>query len=465
MTKRIAVIGGGISGLTAAHYLQSHLKGDYEISLFESSSRLGGVIETEKRDGVILEAGPDCFLSKKPWARDLCKEIGLSQELISTREGYRKSFIYSGGKMNSMPPGFYLMAPNKIFTLLKMPILSLLGKLRAALDLLIPARKEDSDESVAGFMKRRLGKEVFERIGQPMIGGIYGGDPEKLSLRATVPQFQEMEKKHGSVIRGLRKQQDQAHDTASGPRYSLFLSMKHGMEQIIHALVKELSRIKIYTACPIHSISRNGNFRLSALDGREFEADALILAAPAYAAARMLQAMAPDLAADLESILYESVATVNLLYRKEDVPARLDGVGFVVPKVENTKLSACTFSSQKFEGRTPEDYSLLRAFVGGALYHEEFHKDDRAMESMVKEELHQIAGITARPVMVSIRRYPQAMPQYHVGHLEKCAALQERVKAIPGLFLTGNAYEGIGIPDCVRMAQKQAEALCRLLLS
>lgn len=461
--KRIAIVGGGISGLSSAYYLQSQLQGDYEISLFEASPRLGGVIETDVKNGFVFEAGPDCFLSKKPWARDLCKEIGLSRDMIPTREAYRKSFIYSGGKMNVMPPGFYLMAPGKITTLLKMPILSLFGKLRAGLDLFIPKRRQTDDESVAGFMKRRLGREVFEKIGQPMIGGIYGGDPEKLSLRATVPQFEEMEQTYGSVIRGLGKQQDSAHETASGPRYGLFLSMRQGMEQIIHGLVRELTKVKIYTACAVKKISRAENYQLQTSDGRVFSADAVLIALPAYAAAENVRTFAPELASELDSIPYESVATVNLLYRKADVPAAFDGVGFVVPKAENTKLSACTYSSQKFEGRTGEDHALLRAFVGGALYQEAFLLDDRAMESMVKEELRKILGITERPLSVSIRRYPNAMPQYHTGHLEKVARIQNHLKTIPGLFLTGNAFEGIGIPDCIRKAKEQAGALCGYL--
>ena len=461
--KKIAIIGGGISGLSAAYFLQENIP-DTEISLFEEKPRLGGVIETQTRHGFLLEAGPDCFLSKKPAARDLCKQIGLSNELIPTREGFRRSFIYLKGKLQQVPAGFYLMAPGKISTLMALPHLSVLGKLRAACDLLAgPGRglaPLEADESVASFIRRRFGREVFERIGQPMIGGIYGGDPEKLSLRATLPQFLEMEQKYGSVIRGLRREQNEAHETASGPRYSLFLSMKEGMEQMIRGLRQELTRVKFFTACGIKSVwHQSGAWHLLAEDGRAFKADALLIALPACAAAKLIRGFAAKLSETLDSIPYESVATVNLVYKKKDIPETFKGLGFVAPKIEKTRLSACTYSSLKFEGRVPEDHALLRAFVGGALYRGEFLLDDQAMEEMVRGELKKILGLDSRPLVVSIRRYPNAMPQYEVGHLEKVAAIRRQLQDTPGLFLTGNAYDGIGIPDCIEQAENQAKKI------
>ena len=456
--KRIAIIGGGISGLSAAYFLQKNIP-DAEISLFEEKPQLGGVIETQARDGFLLEAGPDCFLSKKPAARDLCKQIGLSNELIPTREGFRRSFIYLKGKLQQVPPGFYLMAPGKISTLMKMTHLSLWGKCRAAMDLLI--RKGDgADESVAHFIRRRLGNEVFERLGQPMIGGIYGGDPEKISMRAALPQFLEMEQKYGSVIRGLRHEQNSAHETASGPRYSLFFSMKEGMAQLIRGLRSELTQVKLFTACPVLQIDSDGSrYRLQTADGRAFDADIVLLALPAYAAAKLIRGFAGDLAETLDTIPYESVATVNLVYRKKEMPEIFKGLGFVVPKIEKTRLSACTYSSLKFEGRASGEQALLRAFVGGALYRDEFLLDDQTMEAMVRGELKKILGLDARPLLVSIRRYPRSMPQYEVGHGEKTAGIRQRLKGIPGLFLTGNAYDGIGIPDCIQQAEKSAREI------
>jgi protoporphyrinogen/coproporphyrinogen III oxidase len=459
----VAIVGGGISGLAAAYFLQEKAGNAVEVSLFEENSRLGGVIKTEIRDGVILEGGPDCFLSKKPAASDLCKKIGLSNELISTREGHRRSFILRAGKLQQVPAGFYLMAPRKLSTLFAMPLLSFGGKLRAACDLFLPSGGSQ-DESIAQFMKRRMGREAFERIGQPMVGGIYGGDPEKLSIRATLPQFKEMEKRHGSILRGLKREQNDAQDEASGPRYSLFLSLRQGMEQMVHALLKELTGLKIYTACAVKwTKPSSGKWELYTGDGRNFNFDAVLFALPAFAAAKCVRFFSPLLADELESIRYESIATVNLLYRKSDIPASFNGIGFVAPKIEGTRISACTYSSLKFEGRTSEEYALLRVFVGGALYQEAFHLDDKAMEEMVKEELARIAGVNTRPVFVSIRRYPQSMPQYHVGHLEKVKSIQALAAEHPGLFLTGNAFEGIGIPDCIQQSQTRVQEILSFL--
>jgi oxygen-dependent protoporphyrinogen oxidase len=457
--KKVAIIGGGISGLAAAYFLQEHGGKELEISLFEEKPRLGGVIETENRNGLILEGGPDCFLSKKPWARDLCKRAGLSDSLISTREGHRRSFIFRKGRLLPVPAGFYLMAPRKLRTLVRTPLLSWAGKLRAALDLFIPSGG-GKDESLAHFMKRRLGREAFENIGQPMVGGIYGGDPEKLSLQATLPQFREMERRYGSIIRGLGHEAHQSHETASGPRYSLFLSLKQGMEELVRALTKELSGLKIYTACPVKWIQpAQAKWELYTEDGRTFDFDALLFAVPSYAAAKCVKTFAPSLADALESIRYESMATVNLLYRRTDIPESFTGMGFVVPKIENSQLSACTYSSLKFEGRAPEEYALLRAFVGGALYQDSFQLDDKAMEQMVQEELERILGLKARPLLVSIRRFPQSMPQYHVGHLEKVTMIRNLASEHAGLFFTGNAFEGIGIPDCIAQAEQRAQEI------
>ena len=476
--KRIAIIGGGISGLAAAYFLQEKAGSSLEISLFEEKPRLGGVIETEIRDGVVLEGGPDCFLSEKPAACDLCKSVGLSNDLISTRENHRRSFIYLKKKLIPVPAGFYLMAPRRLSPLMRTPLLSWRGKWRAAMDLLIPQKVPGSsetlrnlvpsgvDESIASFIRRRLGREVFERIGQPMVGGIYGGDPEKLSLQATLPQFKEMEQRYGSVIRGLKHEQNEAHESASGPRYSLFLSMRQGMEQMVRGLVKELTGVKIYTACPVKWIQPvEGKWELYTEDGRSFDFDAVLFAVPAYAAAKILRSLSTALADELDSITYESMATVNLLYRKSDIPESFQGIGFVVPQIEKSHLAACTYSSLKFEGRSPEDYALLRVFVGGALYPESFRLDDRAMEQMVKEELEGIVGIKARPLLVSIRRFPQSMPQYHVGHLEKVASIRALASDSPGLFLTGNAFEGIGIPDCIQQAEARAQEILAWLPS
>lgn len=463
--KRIAIIGGGISGLASAYFLQQAAGEKAEILLFESKSRLGGVIETEiTRDGFILEGGPDCFLSKKPGILEFCKKLGLDLELIPTRESCRRSAIYLNGKLITVPQGFYLTAPARLSTLALTSLLSVFGKLRAALDLFIPARQNSSEESIAQFLRRRLGREVFEKIGQPMIGGIYGGDPEKISLRATLPQFEEMEKKFGSIIRGIRHLKEESTEQASGPRYNLFFSFRQGMEQLVRALVLELNKVKIYTACKITSLKRARTcWELETEEGRFFEADIVLIALPAFAAAGLTNSFAPALSEKLSAIPYESMATVSLLYRKSDIGSEFKGMGFVVPKKENLPFSACTFSSYKFEGRTPEDHVLLRAFVGGALYHKEWELDDTSLEQAIHQDLARILKIAARPQKVSIRRLPKSMPQYWIGHQARVSAIYQELKTYPGLYLTGNAYEGVGIPDCIEHARQSANSILSVL--
>lgn len=459
--KKIAIIGGGISGLAAAYFLQQKSK-QFEISLFEEKSRVGGVIETESRDGMVLESGPDCFLAKKTAVQDLCTQIGLSGELIPTREAYRRSFIYFKKKMHPVPQGFYLIAPEKFSTLISMPLLSPFGKIRAAMDLVIPkgtryhSGDDNVDESVASFIKRRLGREVYQRIGQPMVGGIYGGDPETLSVQAALPQFVEMEEKHGSILRALRRQPNKTGESASGPRYGLFLTLRQGMEQLVRRLVLELNRVKIYTACPVSELRRqNSKWLIQTKDGREFEADAVLAAVPSPVAAAMIRDTAADLAKDLAGISYESMATVNLIYRKSDIKNLIPGAGFVIPKIEKTFLTACSISSQKFEGRVPEDHVLVRAFAGGALYPDSYECDDRTLQEETHQEIARILDLNVRPILTSIKRFPSSMPQYEVGHKNRIAEIRRKLNSYPGLFLTGNAYEGIGIPDCIEQAQKQ----------
>lgn len=455
--KKIAIIGGGISGLVAAYTLQEQSKIPVEISLFEASPRLGGVIETESRGEFILENGPDCFLSKNSQALDLIRRLGLEKELITTREAFRRSFIYLDKKLLPIPEGFYLMAPQKWSTLLSMPHLNLFGKLRASLEFFLPKRQKEEDESIAHFISRRLGKQVFERLGQPMVGGIYGGDPFKLSIQATLPQFPKMEKEYGSILRGLSHQKGKAEESASGPRYSLFLSFRGGMEQLTRQLVKSLDKVKVFTACKIDSLQfQNGIWSLGTEGGRRFEADAVLSAAPAYRTAEWVENFSPELSQALRLIPFESMATVNLIYKRSEIPDFFKGVGFVIPKIEKTGICACTYVNHKFEGRSPEEYALLRAFVGGALYQEYFKWDDKALEEMVEHQLRDILGLKNPPLQKQVRRYARSMPQYEIGHFQKVTAIRQRLQNHPGLFVTGNSYDGIGIPDCMVQSQIQA---------
>jgi oxygen-dependent protoporphyrinogen oxidase len=467
-SKKIIIIGGGISGLATAYRLSELARqGSFplEITLLEAKARLGGVIETRSQDGFLLEGGPDSFISEKPAALELSKRLGIAQEVIGTNEKFRRSFIYKNGKLVRVPEGFYLIAPSQINAFIQTPLLGLGTKLRMGCELFIPRRPGGGDESVGSFVRRRFGETTLREIAQPMIGGIYTADPERLSLEATMPQFLEMERTHGSVIRGLfaRKKlgKKNAAKVASGPRYSLFLSYKEGMEQLTRTIISKLPEVRFEVSSPVTQIQRSAGWEVTTQKGNVWNADAACVALPAQHAARLLVGAAPSISRDLAAIPYESVATVNLAYRRSDIPHSLEGFGFVVPAFTRRKIVACSFSSVKFDGRAPEGMALLRAFVGGALHREVYALDDDAMVRTVTEELRHYLGVEARPVFTSISRYPQSMPQYQVGHLHHVASIRSQLETLPGLYLAGNAYNGIGVPDCVKSAEFAAHSIMK----
>ena len=460
MKKRVVIVGGGISGLSAAHCLcefKRERKLDWDITVLEAGNRFGGVIETKMDNGFLFEDGPDCFLSEKPWAVDLCKRIGLAQELIETRKEARRSFICRNGKLVPVPKGFYLTVPSEMSSFFATPLFSWRGKQRMACEMFIPARTEERDESVAAFIRRRFGREALERAGQPMIAGIYTGDAEKLSLAATLPRFRAMERDHGSLIRAVRERE------ASGPRYHLFLSLRGGIGMMVQALVRAMPEAALRTRAAVSKISRDGVlWNVELAGGGVLPAEAVCVAVPAPAAAVLLKEIAPDAASGLLQIPYESVATVNLVYRKDDVAVQ-PGFGFVVPAVEKRKIVGCTFSNIKFPWRCPDDFLLIRAFVGGPGGRELIGLEDQALEDLVKQELREILGIEKDPVQSSICRLPHSMPQYEVGHLERVQKIETAVNRLPGLYVTGNAFRGVGIPDCIHAAEQTAEEIYRAL--
>ncbi|MFH1208065.1 MAG: protoporphyrinogen oxidase [Candidatus Omnitrophota bacterium] len=466
--QKVIIIGGGISGLVTAYRLSELARqGSFllEITLLEAKSRLGGVIETRFQEGFLLEGGPDSFISEKPAALELSKRLGIAQEVIGTNEKFRRSFIYKNGKLIQVPEGFYLIAPSQIQAFIQTPLLDLATKLRMGCELFIPKRPGGGDESVGSFVRRRFGETTLREVAQPMIGGIYTADPEHLSLEATMPQFLEMERHYGSVIRGLftRKKlgKKNAAKAASGPRYSLFLSYKNGMEQLTRTIVSKLPKVRFEVSSSAIEIKRSADWEVMTQQGDTFDADAVCIALPAPQAARLLAGPAPSLSRDLAAVPYESVATVNLAYRRQDIPHSLGGFGFVVPAFTRRKIVACSFSSVKFVGRAPEGMALLRTFVGGALHREVYALEDDAMVRAVMEELRHYLGVTARPAFTSVSRYPQSMPQYQVGHLSHVASIRSQLAVFPGLYLAGNAYNGIGVPDCVKSAEFAADAIMK----
>ncbi len=457
MKKRIVIIGGGISGLAAAYYLQEQDKtsGALEIQVLEAGNHWGGIIQTEKREGFTLEAGPDAFISEKPLGYELCKQLGLASEIIGTNDLNRNSFIYKNGKLNTIPRGFYLIAPTSAFSLLSFPVLSWGAKLRMACEPWIQPRREPGDESVADFVRRRFGREAFEAIGQPMIAGIYTADPEKLSVEAALPKFKEMESRYGSLTKALRAKKSETHQ-ASGPRYSLFLSLKDGMQTLIEALLQKLDHVSLRTNAAVSRLEYGQKWKVFLRNGENFEADAVCLTTPAFTAADLLRPSFPGLAEDLENIPYESVATVNLAYRREDIRHPLNGFGFVVPHIEGKKIMACSFSSVKFPSRAPAGHVLLRAFLGGALQRDLVEKSEADLAQIAADELKEILGIKNPPLFTVAKKWQNAMPQYHLGHLDRVKSIEEKLRNQPGLYLTGNAYRGVGIPDCIFHAEQTA---------
>jgi oxygen-dependent protoporphyrinogen oxidase len=461
--RRVAVVGGGVAGLAAAHRLVELARErgtPVDVLLLEARDRLGGTIASERVGGFTIEAGPDSILTEKPWAVDLCRRIGFADRLVGTRAGERRTFVVHAGRLEPLPEGFLLLAPTDLWALAASPLFSWRGKLRMLLDLVLPRRTGAADESLADFVRRRLGREALERVAQPLVGGIYTADPERLSLAATMPRFVELERRHRSLILGLRGARQAVTDGGSGARYALFVAPADGMEALVAAIAERLPEGVVRTSAPVEGLAHDGGrWRLRA-GGEALAVDALVMAAPAYTAADLLAPLDAGLAQALGGIEYASSATVTLAYRAPDLPAdALRGFGFVVPAVEGRALIACTYASRKFPHRAPEGHELLRGFIGGALRPDLLALDDAILVATVQGELRTLLGITAVPELTRVHRYPRAMPQYAVGHLERVAEIEARAAALPGLALAGGAYRGVGLPDCVRSGETAAEAV------
>lgn len=461
--NRIVIIGGGISGLAAAHRILE-LNTAVHVTVIEASDRLGGTIQTEHRDGFLLERGPDSFISEKPQALALAKRLGLESQLIQTNEEFRRSFIVRDGRLRAVPEGFQLMAPSRMLPFITSGIFSLAGKARMAADLILPRKNTNgtSDESLASFVRRRLGQEALARMAQPMVGGIYTADPETLSLRATLPRFLDMEQKHRSLILAMLRQSRAQKSGTSGARYSLFVSFERGMQVLVDALT-EVTRIKadVRLKTRAQRLTLDRGWRIYTDKEEQFAADAVCLAVPAYVAAALLNDTNAHLAEKLHAIKYASTSTINFGYRRAAIRHPLNGFGFVVPFIEKRSLIACTFSSVKFSGRAPDGYVLLRAFAGGALQPEIFALDEDDMVRRVEADLRELLAIREDPRFIEVAKWERSMPQYEVGHLERVGEIEKLAEEVPGLALAGNAYRGAGIPDCVRSGEQAAELLVK----
>lgn len=456
--NRIVIIGGGISGLAAAQRILE-LNPEAQVTVLEASDRLGGIIQTEQRDGFLLERGPDSFISEKPHALALAKRLGLESQLIQTNEEFRRSFIVRNSRLRAVPEGFQLLAPSRMLPFITSDIFSLPGKLRMAADLILPRQNTNgsSDESLASFVRRRLGEEALARMAQPMVGGIYTADPETLSLRATLPRFLDMEQKHRSLILAMLRGGRAQKAGTSGARYSLFLSFQRGMQVLIDALTR--INADFFFNIRVQRISFEQKWNIYADKEKQFEADAVCLAVPAYVAASLLGDLHAGLAERLQAIKYASTATINFGYRRAAISHPLNGFGFVVPFIEKRSLLACTFSSVKFAGRAPDDHVLLRAFAGGALQPEIFALDEVELSKRVESDLRELLGIREDPRFIEVAKWERSMPQYEVGHLDRVSEIEKLATELPRLSLAGNAYRGAGIPDCIRSGEAAAESL------
>lgn len=470
---RVVIIGAGITGLTVAYRLHQLAKKNelpLEIKLLEASKKVGGILCTEYQDGFLLEQGPDAFVTTKPWALQLCRDLGLADQLIRPNLDNPRSFIVRNGRLCPIPEGFYLMAPSSLWPFLINPIFSWRGKLRMAMDLFLPAKETDTDESLQNFVVRRLGREAFERMAQPMIGGIYSADPQKLSLKATMPHFLELEQKYGSIIRALMETMS---EKASGARYGIFRTFDRGIQTLVNQLLSELPTGLIQTQSAVTKLNRqiesgtNNVWEIEINQGQEavLLADQVCLAIPATKMGQLLVTDLPKIAQLLESVPYVSSATINLAFERSQIKHHLNGMGFVVPVIENCSITACTFSSIKFPKRAPKGKVLLRAFIGGALQQHLLNYADVDLLNLVLADLRNLVGLSGKPIFSQVRRWQKASPQYNLGHLEKVTQIDLEVSKIKGLEVAGNAFHGIGIPDCIRSGNKAAESIFKSLLS
>ena len=463
--RRVIVVGGGITGLAAAHRLLE-LNPALQVTLLESTAQLGGVIQTVRTDDYLIEQAPDSFITNIPWAVNLCQRIGFNDELIGTDETRRKALVVARGKLYPVPDGFLLMQPKRAWPVMASPILSVRGKMRLACEPLIRARRETGDESLHSFVARRLGQEAFDRLVQPLVGGIYTADPDKLSMAATLGRFQELERKHGSLMRAAWKDKPKPSEkTDSGARYSMFVAPKEGLGSLVQAIAARLREdtVKLNSVVTAVTCDDSQHWQVQLSQGETLTADGLIICTPAPAAAKMLESAAAALSRELAGIPYAGASVVVLAAKRDQIRAELNGFGFVVPAIENRKILAGSFSSLKFPGRAPDDQVLIRVFVGGALQPELAELPDPELIKLVKSELADLIGLQGEPLLTQVNRWQGAMPQYHVGHLDQVERIAQLVASQPGLELAGNAYRGVGIPQCIHSGEQAAERMAAYL--
>jgi len=462
--KRIAIIGGGISGLSAAYTIEEKRQSGtpVEYVLFESSPRLGGVLVTDRVDGCLVEAGPDSFLTEKPWAADLCRKIGLDDQLIGSNDSERKTYIVARGKLVVMPDGLMFMVPTKIMPTVFSPLFSLRTKMRMAAEWFHPPHKASADETVAEMVERHYGSEMVDLLADPLLSGVYGGEASQLSVRAVLPRFADMESKHGSLGRAMLAARKRMGTAPNVPARPLFSSLKDGMQQMTDALVARLDANALRKSSLVQSVIPQDDAWTVSAGYQSDQFDAVIIATPTHAAAAVLQAADGNLARELGEIQYSSSVTVTLGYEEKVRRSLPPGFGFPVPRSEARRMLAATFVHNKFPHRAPENRAIVRCFLGGARDEQILESSEEEILEIVRRELRQIIGtaLDAEPLFARVYKWKSAMAQYSVGHLERLQRIEALRQKLPGLALAGNGYSGIGVPDCVRSG---AEAASKIL--
>lgn len=473
--RTVAIIGGGISGLATAFAIQEQAAAaglSVRCTVLEAGTTWGGKIVTHRVGDLVTEAGPDSFLSQKPAGLELCAKLGLIHGLINTNETQKKAFVYSRGRLRELPEGLVVIAPHQIAPFLRSGLLSFGGLARMGLDLVLPAMRprEGEDESLASFFRRRFGREAFERLMEPLMAGIYAGDAEQMSVAATFPRFLELEQQYGSVIRGMMAaRQARSLEGSSGVKRTMFVSLKNGLADLVTALVDRVTRqgVVLRSACAVEALRVRSHqlnrwmYDVILHDGGSLSAESVVLATPAYVSANLLRPLTPIAGGLLDMIPYASTATVAMAFPAPSVAHAVEGFGFVVPRIEGRDLLAATWTSLKWPHRAPPDQVLIRCYVGGVGREGILQLDENTLMTRVRSELADLCGLTAEPHFVEVNRWMKAMPQYTVGHLDRLKQTEAALSRYGGLVLTGAAYRGVGIPDCIRNGTLAAQRVVR----
>ncbi|WP_163971318.1 protoporphyrinogen oxidase [Oceanobacillus halotolerans] len=461
--KNVVIVGGGITGLTAAYYLQKEIKEKQlpiNVKLVEASNRLGGKIKTKRKSGFTIEQGPDSFLARKKPAVKLAEELGMADELV--RNGTGQSYILVNNKLHKMPSGSFMGVPTKVKPFLFSNIFSTKGKLRAGLDFVLPKGEAVSDQSLGGFFRRRFGNELVENLIEPLLSGIYAGDIDDMSLMATFPNFYHLEQEHRSLIKGLQKTMPQLKKQ-KGKKPGMFYSFKNGLESMVEQLEKQLDPGTVALNVAVdHVEKKEGYYHLLLSNGSVYKADAVVMATPHYTLPRMFSQY--DLFDTFKNIPATSVANVAMAFDKSAIKKDIDGTGFVVSRNSDFRITACTWTHKKWPNSTPDGKVLLRCYVGRPSDPDVVNLSDEEITEIVLRDLNKTMKIKAKPEFSVITRWKNAMPQYTVGHQERISKVREAAQdKLPGVFLTGSSYEGVGVPDCIDQGEKAVQFVLQYL--